>query len=271
MKHIKRYLVLSSIFGLVLGSSPVKAESFIEDACAQIVQENHSPEIVQVVLDDEPTSVSSDTSDRSDPLPQLAENLGLIQQDDGRWTCKYFENRRWFGLFDLYIKKEEHIMASTFLLDGKFKPNQKDAAISFLTNVVSETLSLGEQNRNKVKEALAGHLTLIDEGTIIPEQLDRQCLLELVPNIEVSSSGIPSSIPNSWLSHNPIPVPHLVVFDARRNPQAIASTYVVPIVDVKTKEIIKWGINITVNITTGEGFNVQNPGGSEGSPCYRKF
>ena len=253
MKCIKVYLILSSIFGLVLGGSPVKAESFIQDACQQIVGTNSSSEVVQVVLADEPISVSSNA------LPQVTESLELRQQKNPRWSCKYVENGKWFSLFDISIKEEKQVIASTFLLNGKFKPNQKDAAISFLTNVIAETLSLGGENQQRVRDALAGYLTLINEGSIIPDQLDQETLSQQLQQLGISLSQIPSRIPDSWVTDDAIPVDKLVIFDGSGEPQAVAYTYMVPIVDLEKKDILQWGINITVDITAKQGFKFKNP------------
>jgi hypothetical protein len=246
MKYIKLCLGLSSIFGLLLEGYPAQAKPLIQDVCQQLVGETPSSKVIQVGLVNEPT-VASDES-----WSKLAQNLGLERakgQKDLRWTCKYPENGKWFSLFDISVEEGEQVIASTFLLNGKFKPNQKDAAVSFFATVISQTLSLGDENEKRVGEALAGYLTLIAEGAIVPDQLDPSVLSEKLQDLDIPLIQIPSTIPDGWLSHDAIPVDKLVIVDGDGKPQAVAFIYMVPIIDLEKKNILQWGVNITVGIT----------------------
>jgi hypothetical protein len=254
MKYIKCCLGLSSILGLLLGSYPAQAKPLIQDVCQQLVGETPVSKVIQVGLVNEPT-VAGDES-----WSKLAQNLGLERakgQEDLRWNCKYAENGKWFSLFDISVEEGDQVIASTFLLNGKFKPNQKDAAVSFFATVISQTLSLGEENEKRVGEALTGYLTLIAEGAIVPDQLDPRVLSQKLQDLDISLIQIPSMIPDGWLSQDAIPVDKLVIVDGGGKPQAVAFIYMVPIIDLEKKKILQWGINITIGITTEQKLTVK--------------
>lgn len=255
MKLMKVGLILLSIIGSIIGSCPAEAESSTKNVCQQMTGENSSSEITQLILDDE--SFPSDTN----ALTQLAANLGLARYESRRWTCKYIKNEKWYGLLNISLQGETRVIASTFLINGKFKPRQKDAALSFLTEVTSEILLLGEENQKKVKEALAGYLDLIDEGIIIPNKLEQDILLQKLETIGITLNEMISSIPDGWLSDDDdaIPLERLVIFDGGGRPQAVAYAYMLPIVDLEEKEIIEWGINVIVEVTAKEKFEFPNP------------
>jgi len=246
VKYLKFCLALVSILAMVLESHSIQSKPLIENICQQVAGKNSSSKMVQVTLVDESTA-----SNHSFWM-QLAQGLGLEPVKDQkklRWNCQYIENDKWFSLFDLSVEPGKQVITSTFLPNGKFKSNQKKTALSFFTTVISQTLSLGEKNQKKVNDALAGYLTLIDQGGIIPEKVDQRILSKKLHDFDIPSSQIPSKIPNGWLTHDAIAVDRLVIFDGKKKPQAVAFVYMVPIIDTVKKNILQWGINITISIT----------------------
>ena len=246
MVSIKVSLIFSSIIVSIIGISPVKSESLVENVCEQISGQNSSSEMLTDNLG----------KPESDRLAQLAENLGLTQHNSERWICKHIENGKWFGLFDISMEGETQIKASTFLLDGKFQTGQKDAAISFFRDVIAEMLLLGEGNKQEVRDTLADYLGLMEQGMIIPDQLDEETLSQELQDVGTLLNQVPSEISDGWINDDAIPVNRLVVFDDGVEQPVVAYSYIVPIVHVNTKEILQRGINITIQITGKQELNV---------------
>jgi len=244
MKYLKFCYVLAALLAIFLESHSTQGKSLIENICQQVVVKNSSSK-------DEPKTTEGDF------WSQLAHRLGLEPvkgEKNKRWNCQYTENDKWFGLFDMSVEQGNQVITSTFLPNYKFKPNQKKAALSLFTTVISQTLSLDIKNQKKVSDALDGYLTLIEQRKIIPQKPDKSTLTKKLQNLNIPTSQIPTKIPANWLNHDAIAVDKLVIVDGIKKPQAVAFVYMVPIIDMQKKNILQWGINITVSTTPEKEF-----------------